>query len=85
MTNELLSYIKDTIYALILLAVSFNWLTVNEDQLSKIGIAVLLVGGLIIRINSIRAGGAPQVLKEKAAIAEAEGLVSAEGVPPTTP
>lgn len=85
MTNELLSYIKDSIYAVLLLLVMLDWIEVGEEVLAQIGVVVLLVGGLIIRINSIRKGGAPQVLKEKAAVAEAEGLVTSSGVPPTTP
>ena len=82
MTNELLSYIKDTVSAIILLAVSFGWITITENQLANIGIVVLLLGGLAVRINTVRKGGAVQALREKAAVAEEAGLVTSDGPPP---
>jgi protein-S-isoprenylcysteine O-methyltransferase Ste14 len=85
MTNELLGYIKDAIQAVLYVLVILGVFTLTGEQLAAIGTAVVAVGALVLAWNSRRAGGAPQVLKAKAAAAENAGIVTSEGPPPTTP
>lgn len=84
MTNELLSYVKDAVYALLMLLLAFG-IGLSEGQIAAIMGVVLAIGALAIAYNSRRSGGAPQVLKAKAEAAEAAGIVPETGPPPTTP
>ena len=55
----------------------------SGEQLAAIGTAVVAVGALILRFNTIREGGAVQTVRNKAIAAEEAGLVTSEGPPPS--
>lgn len=82
MTNELLSYIKDAVYAVLFMLVLLSVINLTAEQLGAIGTAVVAVGALAIRINTVRSGGAVQALRTKATAAEDAGLVTSDGPPP---
>jgi len=82
LTNELLSYIKDVIYAIGAFLAIMGWVSLTEPQMGALVLAVAALGALAIRINTIRKGGAVQTLKNKAAVAEEAGLVTSDGPPP---
>lgn len=85
MTNELLGYVKEAVYAVIGFLVIMGWLRMTEEQIGALILAIAAVGALALRVNSIREGGAPQVLKAKAEAYEEAGIVASSGPPPTTP